>query len=216
MAVRLANAAWGQSHRHGARPRLLQLAENGPRRPTPWRSRAVLLFVELASGPGRQAVSVRAGQRLRGHDPRTTGRLRRGRPRERPHAASGTPADAPDHAPDEDPRRRRAGRFPTRDRWFKATLSGDLQNDPFTGVVFVFRNRRATALKLLMYDGQGFWLCHKRLSQGRFPWWPAAGDGGAQRLAAHQLAVLLSAGDPTRTGAACSTGRWWGRRPDRP
>jgi hypothetical protein len=42
----------------------------------------------------------------------------------------------------------------------------------------------------------------KRLSQGRFPWWPSAADGGAQRLAAHQLAVLLSAGDPTRTGAA--------------
>lgn len=80
-----------------------------------------------------------------------------------------------------------------------------LQQDPFAGAVFVFRNRKATALKVLMYDGQGFWLCQKRLSQGRFPWWPAAaaGDGdGAQRLAAHQLAVLLAAGDPTRTGAA--------------
>ena len=79
-----------------------------------------------------------------------------------------------------------------------------LQHDPFTGAVFVFRNRRATALKVLMYDGQGFWLCHKRLSQGRFCWWPSAApaDGAAQRLAAHQLAVLLSAGDPTRTGTA--------------
>jgi len=77
-----------------------------------------------------------------------------------------------------------------------------LRQDPFVGAVFVFRNRRGTALKVLMYDGQGFWLCHKRLSQGRFPWWPAAGDGGAQQLAAHQLAVLLAAGNPTRTGAA--------------
>src|SRR3954467_10158267 len=42
-----------------------------------------------------------------------------------------------------------------------------LQHAPFVGAVFVFRNRKATALKLLMYDGQGFWLCHKRLSQGR-------------------------------------------------
>src|SRR5258707_888341 len=74
--------------------------------------------------------------------------------------------------------------------------------DPFAGAVFVFRNRKATALKGLMYDGQGFWLCHKRLSQGRFPWWPSAAEGGAQRLAAHQLSVLLSAGNPTRTGAA--------------
>ncbi len=76
-----------------------------------------------------------------------------------------------------------------------------LRSDPFAGTVFVFRNRRATALKLLVYDGQGFWLCHKRLSQGRFPWWPSA-EGGIQTLAAHQLAVLLAAGDPTRTGAA--------------
>lgn len=38
-----------------------------------------------------------------------------------------------------------------------------LQHDPFAGVVFVFRNRRATAVKVLMYDGQGFWLCHKKL-----------------------------------------------------
>ncbi len=79
-----------------------------------------------------------------------------------------------------------------------------LRHDPFVGAVFVFRNRKATALKVLMYDGQGFWLCHKRLSQGRFPWWPAAVEGneGARRLVAHQLSVLLAAGDPTRTGAA--------------
>jgi transposase len=77
-----------------------------------------------------------------------------------------------------------------------------LEQDPFTGVVFVFCNRRRTALKLLMYDGQGYWLCQKRLSRGRFPWWPAAAQGNAQRLAAHELAVLLAAGNPTRTNAA--------------
>jgi len=76
-----------------------------------------------------------------------------------------------------------------------------LRHDPFAGTAFVFRNRRATALKVLLYDGQGFWLCHKRLSQGRFPWWPAA-KGGIERLAAYQLQVLLAAGNPTRTDAA--------------
>ena len=45
-----------------------------------------------------------------------------------------------------------------------------LKRDPFGGGVFVFRNRRATAIKALVYDGQGFWLCHKRLSRGRFRW----------------------------------------------
>lgn len=77
-----------------------------------------------------------------------------------------------------------------------------LRDDPFAGTVFVFRNRKATSLKVLMYDGQGFWLCQKRLSQGRFPWWPSAADGNTLRLAAHQLSVLLAAGNPTRTGAA--------------
>ena len=77
-----------------------------------------------------------------------------------------------------------------------------LRHDPFAGTVFVFRNRRGTAVKLLTYDGQGFWLCHKRLSQGRFGWWPPVTEGATQPLAAHQLAVLLAAGNPTRTGAA--------------
>ena len=74
-----------------------------------------------------------------------------------------------------------------------------LGEDPFAGAVFVFRNRKATALKALMYDGQGFWLCHKRLSQGRFHWWPSQAGVAAERLAAHQLLVLLAAGNPTRT-----------------
>ena len=73
-----------------------------------------------------------------------------------------------------------------------------LDQDPFGGTVFVFRNRRATAVKILVYDGQGFWLCHKRLSRGRFRWWPVRGYRSkvAKRLAAHQLQVLLSAGNP--------------------
>jgi len=41
-----------------------------------------------------------------------------------------------------------------------------LAEDPFAGAIFVFRNRRGTALKLLCDDGQGFWLCQKRFSQG--------------------------------------------------
>ena len=79
-----------------------------------------------------------------------------------------------------------------------------LGEDPFSGTVFVFRNRRATALKVLVYDGQGFWLCHKRLSSGRFRWWPT-GDcqtEAAKKLAAHQLQVLFSAGNPTGTQGA--------------
>ena len=77
-------------------------------------------------------------------------------------------------------------------------------HDPFAGSVFVFRNRRSTAIKVLVYDGQGFWLCHKRLSEGRFRWWPSSSDqdAGVKALAAHQLTVLFSAGNPDRTAAA--------------
>jgi transposase len=77
-----------------------------------------------------------------------------------------------------------------------------LASDPFSGTAFVFRNRRGTAIKVLVYDGQGFWLCHKRLSAGRFRCWPTAVGGQATELAAHQLQVLLFGGDPMKTKAA--------------
>ena len=49
-----------------------------------------------------------------------------------------------------------------------------LAQDPLSGAVFVFRSRRGHSIKILAYDGQGFWLCLKRLSQGRFRHWPAS------------------------------------------
>jgi transposase len=77
-----------------------------------------------------------------------------------------------------------------------------LGSDPFSGTVFVFRNRRATAIKLLAYDGQGFWLCQKRLSQGRLRHWPEGSGAPERELLAHELQVLLAGGDPEAAGAA--------------
>ena len=79
-----------------------------------------------------------------------------------------------------------------------------LETDPFSGCLFVFRSRRGTAVRILAYDGQGFWLAQKRLSKGRFRWWPEGRNPRevARSLAAHQLQVLLAAGDPTATQAA--------------
>lgn len=76
-----------------------------------------------------------------------------------------------------------------------------LSADPFSGTVFIFRNQRGTAIKLLAYDGQGYWLCQKRLSHGKFQHWPE-GRGAQRELLAHELAVLLAGGDPDRTRAA--------------
>jgi transposase len=54
-------------------------------------------------------------------------------------------------------------------------------------------------IKVLVYDGQGFWLATKRLSKGRFRWWPQMAEGAeepARVLRAHQAQVLLAAGNP--------------------
>jgi transposase len=78
----------------------------------------------------------------------------------------------------------------------------ELEADPMSGAVFVFRNRRGRALKILVYDGQGFWLCQKRLSAGRFRFWPTSERGGrTRRLEAHELQVLLACGDPAAAKA---------------
>ncbi len=73
-----------------------------------------------------------------------------------------------------------------------------LQLDPFSGALFVFRSRSGKAIRILTYDGQGFWLCQKRLSTGRFRFWPT-GSEAAKGLQAHELQVLLSAGNPQGT-----------------
>jgi len=77
-----------------------------------------------------------------------------------------------------------------------------LKVDPMGGALFVFASRRRKALKVLVYDGQGFWLCQKRLSQGRFGWWPLCPGQGVYGLEAHQLQLLLWNGDPSRGGVA--------------
>lgn len=82
-----------------------------------------------------------------------------------------------------------------------------LSEDPFSGVLFLFRNRRGSSIKLLVYDGQGFWLCMKRLSEGRFRFWPKTSQESTNRLTllARELSVLLWNGDP---GSAVMSEDW--------
>jgi transposase len=56
---------------------------------------------------------------------------------------------------------------------YAALCRSQLQQNPFSGHCFIFRNKRRTAIKILLYDRTGFWLCHKRLSKGQFKQWPS-------------------------------------------
>jgi len=49
-------------------------------------------------------------------------------------------------------------------------IQNTLGHSPCDGSAYAFRNRRATRLKLLVWDGTGVWLCQRRLHQGHFVW----------------------------------------------
>jgi len=78
-----------------------------------------------------------------------------------------------------------------------------LQENPFSGQVFLFRGRRGDLIKVLWFDGDGLCLFAKRLERGRFIW-PQA-TSGTVSLTAAQLSMLLEGMDwrrPVRTQAA--------------
>lgn len=71
-----------------------------------------------------------------------------------------------------------------------AIVESSFQLDPFCGSLFVFCNRNRDRLKILEWDGDGFWLHFKRLEKGRFKW-PAEGDGATMTLTSEELSFLL-------------------------
>jgi transposase len=70
-----------------------------------------------------------------------------------------------------------------------ALVKDQMRLEPFSGVVFVFRAKRADRIKLLWWDGTGVCLMAKRLEEGQFRW-PKAEDA-TMRLSAAQLSALL-------------------------
>lgn len=72
-----------------------------------------------------------------------------------------------------------------------------IEQDPMSGGLFVFRNRNRTAIKMIQYDGQGFWLHQKRLSSSKLTWWPKSATN-VHVLTVAQLHVLLWNGDPQK------------------
>jgi transposase len=80
-----------------------------------------------------------------------------------------------------------------------ALVRETLRADPFSGVVWVFRAKRADRVKLVFWDGTGVVLVSKRLEQGQFRW-PKVQDG-VMRLSAAQLQALLEGLDWRRVHA---------------
>jgi len=76
-----------------------------------------------------------------------------------------------------------------------------LSEDPLTGCFFIFRSRRGTSIRLLSYDGPGYWLAQKRLSHGEFRWWPES-SSAAKAPEAYEAQLLTAADDVSRVRAA--------------
>jgi transposase len=70
-----------------------------------------------------------------------------------------------------------------------------LQEDPFRGTFFIFANKLRTTVKILVYDGKGFWLCTRRFSKGRLAWWPTQ-NVPSFILNPSQFHILLAQGNP--------------------
>lgn len=70
-----------------------------------------------------------------------------------------------------------------------------LAQDPMSGTIFLFRNRSKTSIRAFVYDGQGFWLCTKRLSKGKFRWWPKDPQE-VVKINCRELQTLLWNGNP--------------------
>lgn len=81
-----------------------------------------------------------------------------------------------------------------------ARIQTALEQDPFSGHVFVFRGKRGDLIKVLWWTGDGLCLLAKRLERGRFIW-PQA-TSGTVHLSPAQLSMLLEGIDwrrPERT-----------------
>ena len=71
-----------------------------------------------------------------------------------------------------------------------AIVEGSFGLDPFMSALFVFCNRNRERIKILEWDGDGFWLYFKRLEKGRFRW-PSENENQTMTLSGEELHLLL-------------------------
>ena len=82
-----------------------------------------------------------------------------------------------------------------------------LKEDPLSGHLFVFSNRRRNRIKILYFDGSGYWVCSKRLESGRFSWprTEETPEPASLRILSEELTLLLSGIDLEKTRSRA----WW-------
>ncbi len=68
-----------------------------------------------------------------------------------------------------------------------AICRNQININPLEGAIFLFYNRLKNSIKILAYDGQGFWLCSKRLSQGTFIWKHKFRKNESRQLSAQKI-----------------------------
>lgn len=72
----------------------------------------------------------------------------------------------------------------------QAIVTERLGEEPRTGALFVFSNRRHTRIKILCWDGTGLWVLTKRLERGTF-FWPKNVEPGVTKLKLTPQALAL-------------------------
>jgi transposase len=78
-----------------------------------------------------------------------------------------------------------------------ALAAGKLQQNPQSGHLFLFANKRCNRMKILFFDGNSLWVCARRMKKGRLHW-PSSEDGRAQ-LTREEFALLIGGIDITAT-----------------
>jgi transposase len=87
-----------------------------------------------------------------------------------------------------------------------ALVVGQLQQDPQSGHLFLFANKRRDRMKILFFDGFSVWVCARRMEQGRL-YWPSS-EQGRMQLSREEFALLIGGIDLSATRK-----RKWYRRP---
>jgi len=72
-----------------------------------------------------------------------------------------------------------------------AVVVGSFKLSPISDSIFIFCNAARNRIKILQWDGNGFWLHYKRLEHGKFPWPKTSGESKTMTLSEQELEILL-------------------------